>query len=61
MSEGHAKGEISLSFHMVGIMAAYSEIDGIPNCANEELLTESLREVEISLPFHIHSVSEMGI
>eukprot|EP01102_Stenamoeba_stenopodia_P007617 TRINITY_DN2138_c0_g1_i3.p1 TRINITY_DN2138_c0_g1~~TRINITY_DN2138_c0_g1_i3.p1 ORF type:complete len:816 (+),score=53.05 TRINITY_DN2138_c0_g1_i3:31-2478(+) len=28
----------------LGLMAAYSEIDGIPNCANEELLTDRLRE-----------------
>ncbi len=29
-----------------GIMAAYSEIDGIPNCANKELLTDTLRDVQ---------------
>lgn len=61
VSEAHAKGEISVKFHNIGIMAAYSEIDGIPNCANEELLTNSLREAEISLTFHVNSVLELGI
>ena len=28
-----------------GLMAAYSEIDGVPNCANRDLLTDHLRNV----------------
>lgn len=45
LAETHlAAAEAGVSAGAVGLMAAYNDIDGIPCCANRELLTELLRD-----------------